>query len=82
MIEIDHSVLDQMIELMGPRIRRLGYKEARENALTNYRFSDTTLEETEAYRRRLDQHFLKRAMSAIRLKHRPRAPLEAYKGDL
>lgn len=81
MIELDEHILGRMIELMGPRIRRLGYREARENAVTTYRFTDTTEEETEAYRRRLDQHFHQRAMSAIRLKHRPRAPLEAYEGD-
>lgn len=70
-----------MIKYMGPRIKRLGYKEARELALATYRFSDAEEEEIEAYRRFLDRHFNQRAVEATKLKHRPRAPLQAYEGD-
>lgn len=71
----------RMVRLMGPRIRRLGYKQARDQALRTYRFTGATEEETEAYKRFLDRHFHQRAMAAIKRKHRPRAPLEAYEGD-
>lgn len=81
MSKFDAALAARMVELMGPRIRRLGYKPAREQALFAYRFADSSDEEIEAYRRFLDRHFNARAVAAIKLKHRPRTPLRAYEGD-
>lgn len=81
MSEFDEALARQMVKVMGPRIRSVGYKEAREQTLRAYRFEDSTEEEIEAYRRFLDRHFNERAVAATKRKHRPRTPLHVYEGD-
>lgn len=80
MSELDTDLITQMVSVMRPLIKSWGYKKAREHALLSYRWSDTTEEETEAYRRFLDRYFQARAVAATKRKHRRFAPIEAYEG--
>jgi len=58
------------------QLRRLGYKPARNQALEDaYLVGVINENEWEAYKDLIDRRFQRRAREALRLKHRPFAPL-------